>query len=96
MDMGQSWLDWVIIHIYMQIQGNCLCSYLKQTKLSFFKQNREQEGRIGPVWEGWYQCVGEDTGRGFRRSIWCQYCVQKYVNGKMRLVETIPGMGEEK
>jgi hypothetical protein len=27
----------VIIHTYMEMsQGNCLCSYLKQTKMSFF------------------------------------------------------------
>jgi hypothetical protein len=25
--------------------------------------------------------------------IWCKYCVHMYVNGKMRPVETIPGMG---
>jgi hypothetical protein len=25
--------------------------------------------------------------------LWCQYCVHMYVNGKMRPVETIPGMG---
>jgi hypothetical protein len=30
-------------------QGNSLCSYLKQTKMSFFK-SREQEGESGPVW----------------------------------------------
>jgi hypothetical protein len=28
---------------------NCLYSYLKQTKMSFFK-NGEQEGKIGSVW----------------------------------------------
>jgi hypothetical protein len=28
---------WVITHIFMEMsQGNCLCSYLKQTKMSFF------------------------------------------------------------
>jgi hypothetical protein len=26
---------------------------------------------------------------------WCEYCIHMYVNGKMRLVETIPGMGGE-
>jgi hypothetical protein len=31
-------------------QGNSLCSYLKQTKMTFFK-NREQEGKTGPGWE---------------------------------------------
>jgi hypothetical protein len=36
----------VIIHIYMEIsQGNSLCSYLKQTKMSF----KKQESKTGPV-----------------------------------------------
>jgi organic radical activating enzyme len=26
--------------------------------------------------------------------IWCQYCDHKYLSGKMRLDETIPGMGD--
>jgi hypothetical protein len=25
--------------------------------------------------------------------LWCKYCVHMYVNGKMRPVEMIPGMG---
>jgi hypothetical protein len=29
-------------------QGNSLCSYFKQTKMSFFPG--EQEGKTGPVW----------------------------------------------
>jgi hypothetical protein len=31
-------------------QGNSLYSYLKQTKISFFFKNREQESKTGPVW----------------------------------------------
>jgi hypothetical protein len=26
--------------------------------------------------------------------IWCKYCVHMYVNGKMRPVKTVTGMGE--
>jgi hypothetical protein len=26
--------------------------------------------------------------------IWCKYCVHMYVNGEMRPIETLPGMGE--
>jgi hypothetical protein len=26
--------------------------------------------------------------------MWCKYCVHRYVNGKMRPVETILGVGE--
>jgi hypothetical protein len=25
--------------------------------------------------------------------MWCKYCVHMYVNGKMRAVENIPGIG---
>jgi hypothetical protein len=28
-------------------------------------------------------------------TVWCK-CVHKYINGKMRPVETIPGMGERR
>jgi hypothetical protein len=31
---------------------------------------------------------GKDVGGG----IWCKYCVYMYVNGKMKSVETIPGI----
>jgi hypothetical protein len=55
---------WVIIHIHMERpQGNSLCSYLKQTKMSFFfpfYKIREQEGRTSPAWG---QGVGV-SGRG--------------------------------
>jgi hypothetical protein len=47
---------------------------------SFIKsENRRAGGRM------WVKGVG---GR-----IWYKYCVYMYVNGKMRPVETIPGMG---
>jgi hypothetical protein len=37
-------------------QVNSLCSYLKQTKMSFvLNKIREQEGGIGPAWGIWYQ-----------------------------------------
>jgi hypothetical protein len=26
-------------------------------------------------------------------TLWCKYCVHMFVNGKMRPIETIPGMG---
>jgi hypothetical protein len=48
-----------IIHIHIEMsQGNSLCSYLKQTKLSFFSFYKigEQESRTYSVWGGgWYQ-----------------------------------------
>jgi hypothetical protein len=55
-----------VIHIYMEVsQGNSLCSYLKQAKMSFLfpflYKLGEQEGKTSPAW-------GEvDTsGRGMR------------------------------
>jgi hypothetical protein len=36
---------------------------------------------------------GEDVGKGYRRVMWCKYCVYMYINGKMRPVETIPRIG---
>jgi hypothetical protein len=35
------------------------------------------------------------SGRGEDIRKWCKYCALMYVNGKMRSVETIPGMSEE-
>jgi hypothetical protein len=39
-------------------------------------------------WEGEEKMWGKGVG-GW---IWYKYCVHMYVNGKMRLIETIPGM----
>jgi hypothetical protein len=39
------------------------------------------------LWEG------EGRKRVLDGRIWCKYSVYMYVNGKMRPVETIPGMG---
>jgi hypothetical protein len=56
----------VIIHIYMEMsQGNSLCSYPKQTKMSFFKNGR-QESKSGPDWE-LAPVGGEDIRKGCRR-----------------------------
>jgi hypothetical protein len=36
-------------------------------------------------------------GRGLGKDVggrtWCKYCVHMYVNGKLRSVETMPGVG---
>jgi hypothetical protein len=37
--------------------------------------------------------VGGDIRKCCRRMKWCKYYVLMYENGKMRPVETIPGMG---
>jgi hypothetical protein len=73
-------------------QGNSLCSYLKQTKFFFYKI-REQESGTGPVWGLLPVGVGRMCGKGVGGRIWGKYCVHRYVNGKMRPAENIPGMG---
>jgi hypothetical protein len=43
---------WVLIHTLMEMsQGNSLCRYLKQTKMSyfFFYKTEEKEGKTGPA-----------------------------------------------
>jgi hypothetical protein len=44
--------NWAIIHINMEVpQENSLCSYCKQTKMSFFFYKiREQKDGTGLVW----------------------------------------------
>jgi hypothetical protein len=39
--------------------------------------------------------VGEDIRKGCRRVNMVEYYILMYENGKMRLVETVPGMGVE-
>jgi hypothetical protein len=58
---------------------------LNKQKLSFF-QNRERESKTGPVWG--LVPVGRGRIKGCRRV----NMVEMYENGKMRPVETIPGM----
>jgi hypothetical protein len=52
-------------------QGNSLCSYLKETKMSFFFSFTKSENRRieqVPAWMGgWYQWEGEDIRKGYRR-----------------------------
>jgi hypothetical protein len=38
----------------------------------------------------------EELEKECGRLIQCKYCVHMHVNGKMRPVETVPGMGEER
>jgi hypothetical protein len=44
------------------------------------------------VW-GWYQWEGEDIRKGCRRVNLVEYYALMNENGKMRPVETIPGLG---
>jgi hypothetical protein len=44
------------------------------------------------VW-GWYQWEGEDIRKGCRRVNLVEYYALMNENGKMRPVETIPGIG---
>jgi hypothetical protein len=61
----------VIVHIYIEMsQGNSQCSYLKQTKMSFFLlQNQRIQClcyQVLPREGGWYHW----EGRGGRRRAW--------------------------
>jgi hypothetical protein len=60
--------------------------------MSFFK-NGEQEDKTSPVWG-----LAPAWGRGCKERVWevnmVEYYALMYENGKMRPVETIPGMGE--
>jgi hypothetical protein len=42
--------------------------------------------------------MGEEMGKGCIWEIWYKYYMHMYVNGKMRPVETVPGMrgGDDK
>jgi hypothetical protein len=52
----------VIIHIYMEmLHEYSLCSYLKQTKMSFFSLVQKGKVSTGPASGCWYQWEG---GRG--------------------------------
>jgi hypothetical protein len=71
-------------------QGNSLYSYVIQTKMSFFKNGDRKVKQV----LSWHQC----GGGGYKERVWevnmVEYYVLMYENGKMRPVETIPGMGE--
>jgi hypothetical protein len=38
---------------------------------------------------------GEEVGRGVGGQTRCKYCEHMYVNGNIRLIETIPDKGKE-
>jgi hypothetical protein len=77
-------------------QGNSLCSYLKQTKMSFFCSFTKLENRgAEQVLLGVIGTSGreEEVRKGIGVQIWFKYYVHKYVNEKkMIAVETVPGM----
>jgi hypothetical protein len=77
-------------------QGNSLCSYLKQTKMSFFffYKIRELEGSTGSAGGEGVPVKGrEDVGKGCGRVNISANTVFT-VLGKMIPIETVPGMGE--
>jgi hypothetical protein len=67
------WFSWSIIHTYMEVpQGNSLCSYLKQAKMSFLlsffaeSENRWAERVLpgGVDTNGMEEEVGKGSGGG--------------------------------
>jgi hypothetical protein len=96
-EMNQFELYYIYTYIEMS-QENSLCSYLKQTKMSFFfnLQNQKTEG-----WNRSCLGVGSNSGRGEEvgKGNGRVYIVQTlctHVHGKIIPVETIPGMGSVK
>jgi hypothetical protein len=92
---------WVIIHICMEmLQENCICSYLKQTKMSFFLFVLQNQ-RTGE-WNR--SCLGlvvgasgrgRRGGKGYRMVNIMQILCTHVCKWKIRYVETIPEMGGE-
>jgi hypothetical protein len=73
-------------------QGNQHIATFNKQKISyFFYKNRKQEGRTGHVWGVGTSQWGKNVER---ESIWCKYCVHMDINGKVKPVETIPGVGK--
>jgi hypothetical protein len=66
---------------------------LYKQKYLFFK-NGEQEEKTGPIWGLATVGEGRIQGKGVGGQIWWKNYVLMYENGKIRSVETIPGMGE--
>jgi hypothetical protein len=52
----------------------------------------EQEIKTGSVCGVGTTVKGKRWGKGVGGCIWCKYCVHIYVNGKMKPVQTIPGI----
>jgi hypothetical protein len=67
-------------------QGNSLCSYPKQAKMSFlfpfFCKVREQEGGTGSFWGVNTSGKGEKVGKRCKRVNMCKYCTNMNVNKK--------------
>jgi hypothetical protein len=60
---------------------------------SFFsKTENRQAKQVLPG--GWHQWEGENIRKGCRGVDMVEYYVLMYENGKMRHVETVPGMGK--
>jgi hypothetical protein len=66
--------------------------YLIHTKMSLCLSSKTEDSNVNQVLLGcWYQWVGRDVRKGCRR-VNMVYSLM-YENGKMRPIETIPGMG---
>jgi hypothetical protein len=63
--------------------------------MSFFSllQNHRRVEQVLSGGEGWHKWEGEDRRKGCRRVNMVEYYALMNENGKMRSVETIPGMG---
>jgi hypothetical protein len=79
-------------------ETTCVATLNKQKCLFFFflfYKKGEQESKTGPVWEVGSSGNGEEIRKGCERENMVEiFCTHIYVNGKMRPVETIPGIGK--
>jgi hypothetical protein len=90
LDTGDE-LIWVIIYTGNVIM-KLLYSYLKQTKCLFSRTENRKVKQI--LSGGWHQWDGGKHKERCRRVNMVEYSVLMYENGKMRPVDTTPGMGE--
>jgi hypothetical protein len=74
-------------------QIKCIAILNKQKCLFFFFKNRTGRQNLSYLGIG-TSGRGEDIRKGCGRVNVVEYYVHIHVNGKMRLVETVPGMGE--
>jgi hypothetical protein len=74
-------------------QWNTLCGYLKQAKMSFFK-NEKQEGKTDSVWEIGISRRGRIKDKGVGEWIWWRYYYSHTKMGKLDLLKILQEWGK--
>jgi hypothetical protein len=73
-------------------RGNSLNSYHKQTRISFFSFTKPENRRVDQ--NCWGVLVPVGWGRRWGKGVGDEYSANTVGNGKMRPMETAPGVGE--